>query len=70
MFFDLHDLFQLFQNAVLEPLAFLLFWALILCLIPRITRWSPVPLLFISFIVAMKDLLEPNGWNFAGTVFL
>ena len=68
MLFSFYDLVELFKNAFVEPLEFILFWALILCLVPRLNRWAALPLLIISLILAIKDFLEPSGWNFVGTL--
>jgi membrane protein YdbS with pleckstrin-like domain len=36
--------------------------------VPRLTRWTALPLLIISVIIAIKDFIEPTGWNFVGTL--
>jgi len=69
MLFSFQDIFELFRDALQHPLEFILFWALFLCIIPKLSRWTALPLLLTSLIIAIKDFIEPSGWNFIGTLF-
>ena len=69
MLFSFQDIFELFRDALQYPLEFILFWTLFLCIIPKLSRWTALPLLLTSLIIAIKDFIELSGWNFIGTLF-